>query len=377
MVNFAGRNGRRRRVLNEEVRSASSAQTARQSVASSDSATAAPRYSDAAGVENHPQITDFVPRRYRTIGMLVASGTATVAVLGALHYFAPIVAEFAGLPTLRPFDLSAPGSIAAWVSAVSMIVASAACMLIYSIRRHRIDDFKGRYRVWLGACVACLAVSVNSVAGLHTIIAHSMRHITGWSILPNDAVWWLVIAGLPLAWIALRALLDVKQCRLATTFLLAALVCYATSAAGCFGFIPMPNGQNASLVTGASMLIGHWLVFTTIVTYARFVILDAQGLITVRQPAAKKEKQDNAKSESETKVAESKPTILSVVNYARNKTSRSDMASDDDQWVDGRRPERKSYGDYDEDEEASDGDSKLSKSDRKRLRKLKTQNRAA
>ena len=32
----------------------------------------APRYSDAAGVENHPQITDFVPRRYRTIALLRA-----------------------------------------------------------------------------------------------------------------------------------------------------------------------------------------------------------------------------------------------------------------------------------------------------------------
>ena len=35
-------------------------------------------------------------------------------------------------------------------------MASATCLLTYSIRRHRIDDYRGRYRVWLGAALACL-----------------------------------------------------------------------------------------------------------------------------------------------------------------------------------------------------------------------------
>jgi hypothetical protein len=44
--------------------------------------------------------------------------------------------------------------------------------------------------------------------------------------------------------------------------------------------------------------------------------------------------------------------------------------------VDGSRFEREHY-DADEDEESSDGERKLSKSDRKKLRKIKTQGRAA
>ena len=46
----------------------------------------APRYSDAAGVENHPQVTDFVPRRYRTIAMFVLIGAGLTATMAALHY---------------------------------------------------------------------------------------------------------------------------------------------------------------------------------------------------------------------------------------------------------------------------------------------------
>ena len=50
-------------------------------------ATNPPRYSEAAGVEHHPQVTDFFPRRFRTIGALAAVGVAATAVIEALHWF--------------------------------------------------------------------------------------------------------------------------------------------------------------------------------------------------------------------------------------------------------------------------------------------------
>ena len=56
-------------MLNEEALSASSAHTrACGPVTPDEPAEGAPRYSEAAGVEHHPQVTDFLPRRYRTIG---------------------------------------------------------------------------------------------------------------------------------------------------------------------------------------------------------------------------------------------------------------------------------------------------------------------
>jgi hypothetical protein len=154
MVNFPGRNGRRRRVLNEEVLSASSSYAARQATPAGSGGTQPPRYSEAAGVENHPQITDFVPRRYRTIVFLLLTGVSTAVTLGALHYFAEKIASVAGLPELRPFDLAAPSSLADWISAVILILASGLSLMIYSLRRHRIDDIRGRYRVWLAATSA-------------------------------------------------------------------------------------------------------------------------------------------------------------------------------------------------------------------------------
>src|SRR2546430_518575 len=118
MVNFPGRNDRRRRVLKEEVLSASGARMSPRATASGDAADDAPRYSDAAGVENHPQVTDFVPRRYSTIALLVVFGAALTAAGAALHYFVLPIAVAHGINRAASFDLGSPGNLASWLAAV-------------------------------------------------------------------------------------------------------------------------------------------------------------------------------------------------------------------------------------------------------------------
>src|SRR3954463_7734056 len=121
MVNFPGRNDRRRRVLKEEVRSASASRATLRAAVADD----APRYSDAAGVENHPQITDFVPRRYSTIALLGMFGVAASATTAALHYFALPMAASRGINSSAAFDLAARGNLNEWLAAVVLFIASA------------------------------------------------------------------------------------------------------------------------------------------------------------------------------------------------------------------------------------------------------------
>ncbi len=382
MVNFPGRNGRRRRVLNEEVLSASSSHAVLRAFDQDDVYRQAPRYSDAAGVEHHPQITDFVPRRYRTIGLLLLIGAVTTSGLALLHYFAPMLAASLGSTEVASFETAAPGNLSGWVEAVTLLLASVTCALVYSIRRHRIDDIRGRYRIWLAASAACLVMSVNSVASLHQVLAHSLGHVTGWTALRDDAVWW-VMGGLPLAWIIARALVDTLECRLAASLLVAATLCYTASAGCYFGYVAGLEARLESMVTRTAILAGHWLLLVGVGSYARFVILDAQGLIAARPRAARKKTSRGSKSEHQQTEAEpsgtAAPTLLSAVGYSRRQHSESTQSTKSrstDRWVDGSRPERDPYED-DSDEDSAGDERKLTKSDRKRLRKLKTQNRAA
>ena len=276
--------------------------------------------------------------------------------------------------------MTAPGSLASWLSAVLLLIASGTCLLTYSIRRHRIDDFRGRYRVWLGASIACLTMSANSVTGLHQTLADVLSHTTGWSALRDNAGWWLLVPGLPILWVLFRAVFDVRECRLAAALALIGLTSYATSAVSLLGFVPIADPEARALTVGTTLLAGHWFVLAAAVSYARFVVLDAQGLISVRRPQpTKKVYKSVAKTDLPTVIttkAKSTPSVLSAAGYSRATLQTAKTPADSSRWVDGSRPERDRY-DRDEDDDDSSGGQKLSKADRKKLRKLKTEGRAA
>jgi hypothetical protein len=380
MVNFPGRSDRRRRVLKEEVLSASNARVTRRADDLTDASDDAPRYSDAAGVENHPQVTDFVPRRYGTIAVVGMFGVVLTGLTAALHYFVLPIAISRGMNSAAAFDLTARGNLTAWLAGVVLFLASGFCVMTYSIRRHRIDDYRGRYRIWLGAALACLILSANSVAGLHQVLADVLILATGWSALRDGAVWWMALAGLPLAWIFVRVLLDIRECRIGAALLAGAAICYGVSAASYLGFGPAVETQIRPILIAAPLLLGHWLMFTAIVANARFVVLDAQGLVTARRrtkakraaraPAAKSSASKSAQ------LANSSSSANAAVSISRETVPTVKTPADSSRWVDGSRFEREHYG-ADDEEESSDGERKLSKSDRKKLRKIKTQGRAA
>ncbi len=375
MVNFPGRNDRRRRVLKEEVRSASGPRATVRAAVADD----APRYSDAAGVENHPQVTDFVPRRYSTIALLGLFGVAAIATTAALHYFALPIAASRGINSSAAFDLTARGNLTEWLAAVVLFMASGFCVLTYSIRRHRIDDYRGRYRVWLAAALACLVLSANSVTGLHELLSDVLTRATGWSTLRAGAAWWMALAGLPLGWVFVRVLLDIRECRIGVALLAGAAACYGISAVSFLGYGPSLDAQLQPIATASPLLLAQWLLFTAIVANARFVVLDAQGLITVRQASKAKRAESSTAKQVANKTVQPSSTSGSTnanLNISRETVQTVKTPADSSHWVDGSRFEREHY-DADEDEESSDGERKLSKSDRKKLRKIKTQGRAA
>ncbi len=381
MVNLPGRD-RRRRVLKDEVLAASANHAI--SNDTDDEGTAAPRYSEAAGVEHHPQITDFIPRRYRTIATVVLAGGAVTVALTAFEFFVLPLSTMQGLRNAGTLGVSGAGGFASWISAVLLLIASITCAITYSIRRHRIDDFRGRYRVWRGATLACLMMSAISVTGLHHFIAAGMTHLTGWSALRDGAVWWFVLPGMPMGWIGIRALFDARDCRLATAFLVAALVSYSIAAASFLGMAPMANAPVRAIVVGASILMGHWLLLAGVISYARYVILDAQGLIPVRKRSAAKIADAVETEEELERLTRPTPAIQGEGKpAASSRSSRPTLqpaktGADENHWVDGSRPERRRYeSDGDDDDEVSGSDRKLSKADRKRMRRLKSDGRAA
>ena len=98
-----GRAGRRRRVMKEEVLSASFAAYNSSPHNAGMEPGDTPRYGVGANIENHPQITDFVPRRYRVIGLISILGIAVGIFSEFVYYFAPQLGEWTKVMVAEKF----------------------------------------------------------------------------------------------------------------------------------------------------------------------------------------------------------------------------------------------------------------------------------
>ena len=353
------RDGRRRRVLNDEARSAHL--TTHSASGATDDADS-PRYGELAGIEHHPQITDYIPRRKRAVLITLTAGLAMAAAAQSLTHFAvPIADAVAGLSAADVSERLA-GGMTAWASALALLLSAALARIIFSLRRHRVGDVRGRYRVWRWVGVGAVALSIDSVVGAHELLAATARSATGWSLTATGVEWWLAPTVLVGGWIVVLLLLEVGESRPASAILVLATTCYGLAGAGALGWSPATLGNWADALTRVVPLVGHTLGLVALTVFARYVVLDVQGLIGhVPRRTAKKPRRTPAVEAAEpgefasTAAARPRPSIAARITPALD-----DDAAEDEPWA--------------EDDQNSQNVRPLSKAERKRLRK---QGRAA
>jgi hypothetical protein len=383
MASFPGRNDRRRRVLNEEVLSASRSHLA---LRAAPAERAEGRYGEAAGVERHPHVSDFVPRRLGSIAFFAAVGIVTAGAVAGLRKLEMTLASESELLNFVPHFLAASRGVAAWFGCVILLLASLTSALIHSIRRHRLDDDRGRYRIWKWASAACLLASANCVIGLHTLVAELAGHFTGWTGLREGAAWWLAL-GLPAAWIAFRACHDARESRAAVGLSTLSFAAYASAIASFLGWLPGVDLQVQPIITTGCSLLGHWLLLGGALSYARHVVLDAEGFIdhsrdSESSAVERKSPRETSRTKAEASdtMRQTPPATLRIADAVADANRASAAAENGNsrasEWVDGSRRERDRY-EVDESEDDDDGDRKYSKSERKQMRKVKARNRAA
>lgn len=314
-----------------------------------------PRYGEQASIENHPQITDYVPRRRRTVVTAMAALIGVAAAGQALAMYAPTLA--AAAPGIEATTLSEQlaGGIVRWASAATLLLIAAALRIVYSLRRHRVGDEYGRYRVWRWVAAAAVLASVCVVAGVHTVGASLAAGLFGTSLTAGGAEWWLAPVSVVACWLAVGMMIEIAESRLATVLAVAAGATYLAAAIGTLGYRPEWLGPASDLLTRSLPLTGHAFALGAAALFARYVVLDVQGLI------------DHAPAPSPRVVPAATPAP--PVESAPDAVVIAEEEDEDEgcQWVDGSEPEA------DDDEPRR----KLSKAERKRLRRQKERRRAA
>jgi hypothetical protein len=267
------------------------------------------------------------------------------------HYSGPL-SELIKVVTATEIIDVVSNRLVAWTSAMLLLLTAAYMRLVFSLRRHRVDDLRGRYRVWRTASWAVVILSLNAVLGAHSLVARYFGSLVEWQLLPSHVGWWLVPAALVGGWIGFKLIADIRECRGALMSYLLAATCLIAAGIHCAGWSPLWAADWPESLSRSLPMVGYTLILVGSLLYARYVVLDVQGLIEHQSP----------------RVDDMDPAEPAQIKLAAPEELEAETEDSDTTWVDGTEPE---------DDYQQQPTRRLSKAERKRLRKQKNRNRAA
>jgi hypothetical protein len=208
--------------------------------------------------------------------------------------------------------------------AASLLLATAILALaVFHIRRHKIDDYKGRYRMWYVVIVVLGLASVDVITHAHRGLRDVMGMLIEQPPWQNQATWWVLAWSFVGGVVALRALIEVRRCRLAVLTWMLAATCLAGSALLYLDRFEIAPAQTHLMARSALFLAGLHLLMFGAALYARFVYLEAQG-------AAKAAAKTRQKS---TDRREKRSMLFKLPTFGRDhgpRPSRQEQFDDDD-----------------------------------------------
>ena len=325
---------RRRRLVVDPSQSASQA---------GEDGTAAPRSSKSSGKKkdvraysygadrrNVNKTTDLFPKR--VVSYLLAV-FVLLACLGLINYGAIQASQWkaqigdAGVSSLA---ISGHGSVASWFSSFLLILCSLASLQIFALRKHRCDDYRGTYRLWVWMAGVLLFASLCCIVNLGSIAAFAIESLA--PDLFSQKPWLMPTIVISLLTILVaRAVYEVRRSRGSMTWMGLAWAGYTAAILLQLG----PVRESVLMEFGPEMVAGNCVLFATTallmahLTYVRFIFLRAHGLIKLKakkkkvaKPKAKAKTKSEAKSESkESKQTKSKSKSTKSTSKSTQKTA--------------------------------------------------------
>lgn len=251
------------------------------------------------------------------------------------------------------FDQRAAANLQLWLAEVSLLLAAAVAAVVRLMRRHRQDDYNGRYRAWGWLATLFVVASCAGVVPLGGLVGAALADTTGITLGPGGLGWWIVISATVLGGVSLWAVIPLHERAATATWLVLALGMWATAGVVDWAWA---GHQTASLAGRAAWALGSALTAVAMLAAARSVIREVRGQCgRAAQPDAGRSRTAVATPAADTGAEE--------MTGDRDLEAGHDSASSGDEtvFVDGSEHDNRH----------------LSKAERKRLRKLARMNGAA
>ncbi len=400
-MDFQRHSQRRRRVAIDQSQRTHSSDDVETSALIDESGTGAKRpYGPGARRSRQPKTTDLIPKRGWTLAAILAGLALMVALLNLLHAQAPHWMDAIGDRGVQALSLDSSDGIGAWYANFLLLLTCCASLQIFLLRQHRRDDYRGSYRLWLWMAILFLLASAVCVSGIHQLIKHAVGYAA--NAYGGNGFPWLMAAKLVgLTLLVARGMFEVKHSLAAFIALIVVLTGYAGAT-----LVEVPQIQSRldgvmQSAQGNFVIVASSALLVAVLMYARFVYMHANGLIVIDPPQSRDNDVDQSSEECATvekqplpataqvssksqqrqkqPKSKAKATPAATSKSATNKRSKHRRRRTEDDSIQPAEPKSESVSSVGATADGHDDDSTgVSKSERRRLRKLKRrQNRAA
>jgi hypothetical protein len=333
------------------------------------------------------KVSDLSPTRWWVMALCITGSLAGLAVLNALAIAALRIPPDGNLALRTALSMSGPSSLTSWACIVALFAAGLVALQIYSIRRFRRDDYRGTYRIWLVLAGLFVVGSLQPVVRLDLIAAECLAWMSGASVMSPTGSAFAMVRLFILVAIFVRMLIEMRSCRLGTCLLAVAVAVLGLEATGEFLGASQWQGVWGWLYVNLP-LAGCLALLNAVLAYSRFVGLDASGRLKRRTKIKRRRKTKSARSKRRrTRSAGTRPSVpataaSAVVTSAKPSGPSSDRdpkAGPLQTRLEALRSQRNAVQSgstgpgYSSSQE---GERRLSKSERRRLKKLQRRDAA-
>ncbi|MFY8201819.1 MAG: hypothetical protein ACOVLE_14175, partial [Pirellula staleyi] len=257
-----------------------------------------PGYSRAVRQTCQQRMVQLIPVRRGTLSLVLACMWILWCGLLVSHYWihvripttsaaaATTNAGFASLPVSQLFHLRSSHSIAHWLTCQLWMLTALAAWMIFRLRRHKLDDYRAKYRIWAVLAIVALFSSFDaSSSGLYLLgisIDDWARKEIGYGGWPLVMATFASLVGV----LGIRLCSELKSAPTSVAFWLIGLLSWAISSLLGTGLIKSSWSQSSiDLVVGGCGLGGTLAVFQASGIYLRQTYIHAQKRFLQRQGA--------------------------------------------------------------------------------------------
>lgn len=285
---------RRRRVLRENAETVATAKRPSQRRAptkdSSEESLAPvrrePGYSQEVRRACQQRLVQLIPIRTGHYLLLIAGCLLLWGVLMVTHYLIHI-RGWQGLnqyPLSISFNMRSPNSISHWLGTQLWMLTAVLGLLIYQIRKHRLDDYQASYRIWLLLIAVALFASFDNSS---SILLQLGANLDGWAQANIGYSGWAVVFAtfaMLIGMLALRLCTELKSCPMAVVFWFTGLIAWGISAMYGTGLLKSEySAAQQGLIVGGCWLGGILSVFLAAGSYLRQIYAQAQRRFIERE----------------------------------------------------------------------------------------------